>query len=222
LVGGVGILALAVTDLRKNRDAKALLLLLWIFGTFLFTSVCNWTIAARNILPLVPAAAMLLARRLEERQEVFPTGFRFAWGSVALSFAVSWMLARADLKVAESARTAAQTVYEKLVWHFQSITFEGHWGFQYYMEQLGATAAEKTHLDLTPDRAVVVPLGNSPFGLPPKESAVLSDEYDLSSSYPLALMSVDEGAGFYSDAWGPVPFVFCHPPIDCYQVYRGR
>ena len=36
LVAGVSILALVVLDLRRHRDASALLLALWIGGTFLF------------------------------------------------------------------------------------------------------------------------------------------------------------------------------------------
>jgi hypothetical protein len=222
VVGGVALLVLTVIDALRHKDAKSLLLLLWICGTFIFTCACNWTVAARNILPLVPAAAFLLVRRLELPPAGGASLLRFFWGALAVSLTVSLTVAWADFKLAESARTAAQAIYEKLVWRFRSITFEGHWGFQYYMEQLGATAIDKHHVHFAPDTAIIVPLGNSLIILPPKDRATLWDEFDISSSLWIALMSMDHGAGFYSDGWGPAPFVFCRPPVERYQIYRGR
>jgi hypothetical protein len=58
---------LAVTDLWRRRDTVSCLLFLWMAGTALFAGFLNWTIAARSLLPLVPALGILLARRLDER-----------------------------------------------------------------------------------------------------------------------------------------------------------
>ncbi len=65
IAGGISILALACSDFWKRRDAESLLLASWIFGTFIFAAFLNWTINARSILPLIPAAGILLARRLD-------------------------------------------------------------------------------------------------------------------------------------------------------------
>src|SRR5476651_621123 len=40
-VGGIGVLALAVENVWRERDSKSWLLALWVFGTFLFASVFN-------------------------------------------------------------------------------------------------------------------------------------------------------------------------------------
>ena len=66
-IGGVSVLALAVADVWKRRDARSWLLALWVMGTFVFTAVFNWTINGRSILPMAPAVGILLARRLQQR-----------------------------------------------------------------------------------------------------------------------------------------------------------
>ena len=66
IAGGISVLALAIADYRRERDADSLFLLLWVAGTFWFTAYLNWTVNARSILPMVPAVGILLARRLEK------------------------------------------------------------------------------------------------------------------------------------------------------------
>ena len=39
---------------------------LWVIGTFLFAAFLNWTVNARSLLPLTPAVAILMTRRLEQ------------------------------------------------------------------------------------------------------------------------------------------------------------
>ncbi|HWI60003.1 MAG TPA: glycosyltransferase family 39 protein, partial [Bacillota bacterium] len=65
LFAGLSIAALAVREYWEHRDATSALLGLWIVGVLVFASVFNWTINGRSILPMLPAAGMLLARRLE-------------------------------------------------------------------------------------------------------------------------------------------------------------
>lgn len=64
---GIGLLVLAAADLRASRRPEAVLLLLWTLGTFVFASFVNWTVNARSVLPLIPAAGILLARGVERR-----------------------------------------------------------------------------------------------------------------------------------------------------------
>jgi hypothetical protein len=45
-------------------------------------------------------------------------------------------------------------------------------------------------------------------------------KHEPKSSGWLAIMSC--GAGFYSDGWGPLPFIFCRVPPGQYLVYRVR
>ena len=55
------------------QDSLSLLLLLWILGTMAFAGIVNWSVTGRNILPMLPAVAILVALRLEARR---PSGGR--------------------------------------------------------------------------------------------------------------------------------------------------
>jgi len=70
VLAGILILILAAADLWENRNAKSLLLFLWVFGTFLFASYVNWTMSARNILPMTPAVGILVMRRFKGRMSL--------------------------------------------------------------------------------------------------------------------------------------------------------
>src|SRR5437763_6190971 len=60
---GIGILALAMADVVQRKTADSLLLSLWVFGTFFFATMMNWSITARTLLPMAPAVVILLIRR---------------------------------------------------------------------------------------------------------------------------------------------------------------
>jgi 4-amino-4-deoxy-L-arabinose transferase-like glycosyltransferase len=62
---GLVVLLLALRDHMKNRDARSLLLLLWVSGTFVFAGFVNWAVNGRSILPLIPAAGILVMRRID-------------------------------------------------------------------------------------------------------------------------------------------------------------
>jgi hypothetical protein len=65
---GASLIALAAAEWWRRRDSTSLLLLLWILGTMVFAGLVNWSVTGRNILPMLPAAAILIARRLEARR----------------------------------------------------------------------------------------------------------------------------------------------------------
>src|SRR5262249_26330692 len=68
VAGGIVTLALTVTDAWRRRDAESILLGLWVVGTFIFVAFLNWTVNARSVLPLIPAAAILICRRIDDFQ----------------------------------------------------------------------------------------------------------------------------------------------------------
>ena len=62
---GLHLLLLAAADVWRRRDTISMVLGLWIVSGFLFAWLLNWTVSARSFLPLAPAAAILLVRRLD-------------------------------------------------------------------------------------------------------------------------------------------------------------
>src|SRR5881227_2487339 len=117
---GMGILALAAADLVQQKTADSLLLSLWVFGTFFFATMMNWSITARTILPMTPAVVILLIRRFKISAVVAAavTGGRglpilplrtaaATWWPVLPAALVSLLITTADYRLADTARLAA-------------------------------------------------------------------------------------------------------------------
>ena len=109
-VGGVCVLALALADVRQKRDSSSGLLLLWVLGTFLFASFVNWTVNVRSLLPIAPAIAILIARRLEQNKPRLPGGIKSA---LVASAAFSLLAAQSDFMLASAVRQNAKQVCAK-------------------------------------------------------------------------------------------------------------
>ncbi len=223
LAGGFSILALAICDLVEARDADSMFLGIWVAGTFVFACFVNWTINARSILPLIPAAAILLARQLERNERPQSKSRR---PQVALALVLSglvsvWVLA-ADTELANSARTAATDAVQ-FARQAPNIFFEGHWGFQYYMQLAGARALDRRSAVLRSGDVLVVPEDNANVFLAfPERSEFLRSDTVL--FVPLrsgiSIMSRSHAAGFYSASTdGPLPFVFGAATPGRYHLY---
>src|SRR5690606_14711949 len=128
-----------VADLYRNQNPDSLLLALWVVGTIVFAVFVNWTLNARSVLPLAPAAGILAARRLELRWQSFTPGMGWALTAGA---ALSLIVARADFAYAVADRTAAQSLDARFAG--ERLWYTSHWGFQYYLEQQGREPFDRT------------------------------------------------------------------------------
>lgn len=222
VIGG-GLILLATVDLLERKTPVSVLLFLWIIGTLIFACTVNWTVSGRNILPIIPAASLLLMRRLEGHQPLQGwDAIRVCGLPLGVSIVVALVVARADYLAANSARTAASSLVQQLGTNSSAIGFEGHWGFQYYMERLGAKALDRQNLRLASNEAIIVPLGNSYLFPLPRDRVVFLFVYKAQGSKWVATMNAPFGAGYYSDGWGPLPYVFCSVPAEQYLVFRVK
>jgi 4-amino-4-deoxy-L-arabinose transferase-like glycosyltransferase len=220
--GGFGLLALAVKDLYRRRDAESLLLAMWILGAYVFAAFVNWSINGRTVLPMVPAVAIVLMRCLEWRAPS-PADKRLdpsIWPLIPAAV-LALLVTRADYNWATMTRAAAGTILTKYHDDAGTLHFQGHWGFQYYMEQ---GSAKPFDFESSPPQGdlVVVPGINSncaPLAEPTAERLVV-----IGAPYCRwgTTMDADAGAGFYTYESGPVPFLLGPVPPDQYVVYRLR
>ena len=162
-VGGIGVLALAIADIVQRRDAGAWLLALWVLGTFLFAAFFNWTVNGRSILPMAPAVGILIVRRLEKN---FPAGDKvWSRGAViclAASAALSLLVTRADFAARpRRPRKRAGNLRQIAFARPETLWFQGHWGFQFYMEEQGALAIDLANPALKPGDKFAVPVNNT-------------------------------------------------------------
>ena len=212
---GLHILILAISDLIRNKDASALLLFMWVFGTFIFYCYLNWTTSARNILPILPAASILVIRRinfyLKEPQTFFRSQFLYPLLPAAF---ISFLVAYADASWANSQRSAAQTINQKFADHKSDVMFQGHWGFQYYMESLGYKPID---FKKAPEgRIMIIPTNNTNLKQPNMSTFMQIDKVQKQT---LSLLSL---SGWYSSLQGPLPFVLGMTLPEDYIVYSLR
>jgi 4-amino-4-deoxy-L-arabinose transferase-like glycosyltransferase len=220
IAGGIFLLALAVADYWEKRDGNSAFLGLWVLGTFIFAAFVNYTVNARSVLPLIPAAAILMARRIEASgDKVTHLRIKTAVG-LAVCGIVAFLVAGADAGLANSARQAASLIIEKTRGQRGTLWFEGHWGFQYYMEQAGALPLNVREAEFKPGDFIAVPSNNiQTRGINPQLIAS-SEEIELQPARFASTIDGKHRAGFYSAYWGPLPFVIVRPPAERYQILQ--
>lgn len=219
-VGGLHLLLLAATVAWRQRDAISLMLALWIANVFLFATVLNWTVSARSFLPAVPAATILLVRRLKAARE--NSNDQYLWLPLMPAAGITLVLLAANYQLANSTRTAATKITAEYKTTDHNLWIEGHGGFQYYMEKLGCRQVDVEKSLLLPGDIVVASwLGGSTVTLPLGSVGVVENILQpIQSWVNLQGSSTHGSAGFYTSDWGPVPFVFEKNPLQEYFIAR--
>jgi len=214
--GGVCVLALAVADVWRTREPGAYLLAFWVLGVFAFAALFNWTVNARSILPMAPAVAILIARRFEQTRLTLPAGIYFPiMASAVLSFAS----AQADFQMANVTRITAGQFCTKFATLPGRVWFEGHWGFQYYMQSFGAWPLDANASKLQAGDFLIIPEQNSSSPLPTGGKLTCLETVEAPRLAWFATMDPAIGAGFYSSLWGPLPIAFGRTTPEKYIIY---
>lgn len=225
MIAGVSLVWLILQDVLKNKGPESFVLACWILGTLVFACFINWSITARTFLPMAPAVGILLARRLSaclhphQRTQKNPVLII----PLLTSLIVSLAACAADTSWAGSARTAAKSIMEKyggkpgrMVW------FQGHWGFQYYMELEGARPVDIRWGHVPAGDLLIVPAHNTNTHLPPEDRFELKETLEVNTLPWITVMHPIAGAGFYSEYAGPLPFAFGNLPPENFYVYKAR
>ena len=216
VAGAISILSLTLADFWKNKsDATSALLLLWIAGTLFFSIVVNWTVNVRSLLPMAPAVAILIARRLDTARQ---QGLVLAIPLVA-SGAISLWVSAGDAALANTARAAANYVHQKTRDDSSAVWFQGRWGFEYYMQNFGARPLEPDVYRCKFGDLIVLPLYNTALA-PVAMKVTAKESVDFAIHTGVTTMNPDAGAGFYFSGWGPLPFVFGTVPTQRYFMAR--
>lgn len=214
---GAGAVVLAALAMRA-RDLVSLTLSAWVLGTFLFAVVLNWTVASRSFLPALPAFTILLLRAVEMNRGSTRTSLTLWAPVLPLALVTIWITA-ADFSLANTARSAARRIISTHAGGTNTIWFEGHWGFQFYMEAAGAKALDVKAPGASVGDVLVLPENNSNV-FPLSERFV--DRLGTITEQPchfLATMNRETGAGYYAADWGPLPFTFGAVGQERYHVF---
>jgi 4-amino-4-deoxy-L-arabinose transferase-like glycosyltransferase len=212
------LVGLLLDELTRRRDPTALLLCLWVAGTVVFAAGLNWTTSGRAVLPLAPPLALLLVRRIERsRAALLAPGRTPIATALALAAGVSLSVAHGDHEFAASAREAAEILHARRT--DERIWFEGHWGFQYYMQRAGSTPIDYRASQLETGDWIVLPQTNSNVRWPPAGTFEPVDRIELPLQTLASTLS-GPGAGFYSSIYGPLPYTLGRPEPEQYLVAR--
>lgn len=217
---GAGILLAMVFDVARRRDAQSALLLLWVLGSLAFVTFLNWSITSRTLIVLVPPTCIIAARRLDDAEaEQVLAAKPISVGGLVVAALISLALSTADYRWAVANKRAAMALTKKYRADGATVWFVGHWGFQYYAQRAGGVAMEYDRLDLRPGEHVLSPEINSNIRPPSQRIATVVEEVSVPPVWP-TLMSNEAAAGFYSSAWGKLPYSLTSTSADHFTVYR--
>jgi 4-amino-4-deoxy-L-arabinose transferase-like glycosyltransferase len=219
LCGGLSLAWVAVREAYLRRDATSFLIVSWLGLTFVFTAAVNWSVNGRSLVTLVPAAGLLLAHTQPDLGN-WPQKRLVLWSLPSLLLAL--LVTRSDYEMAWAARRGAERIavgFQQANLGNRRLWFEGHWGFQYYMEKNGAHAMDLNRTPFQTGDIVAIPLNNSNLIKPPRQDAALWRTFAIPYSLPITVMNNETGAGYYADHWGGLPFVFGMRGFEKFNIY---
>jgi 4-amino-4-deoxy-L-arabinose transferase-like glycosyltransferase len=208
---GAALLWFCCMDVAGRQDHVSIFLCIWVLGTFVFASFLNWTMSARALLPLAPAMGILVSRRMKTGAVKKPALVIFA----TFSILISYVLVCADYSLANISRKAAQDIMTRYSAKNRTVWFQGHWGWQYYMEKYGAKALDLHESNVKPGDLIVFASSNTNVEFFP---TTVVTYFPTLSIEPFPLASLMTGAGFYSSVWGPIPFAFGPTPPVSFDI----
>jgi len=226
-VAGASIMVLSIGEFFRRRDAAALLLALWVAGTFVFAAFLNWTVSGRTVLPIAPAAGMIFARRMEEKDDKKMKAILKLYLPLVPTLITAVFVAWADYDFAKAERFAANYIYAKYANGARHIWFQKHWGFQYYMESHGEKAVAIDWHDSHISKGDIVVFSLTHYRPGGHSKALIPTIETLSFTPSGGLATVDPGtyskttAGFYSSTSAALPYFLGPQSGDIYLVKQA-
>ena len=163
-----------------------------------------------------------MARRLDQLDfDCIPQLQRKVALALVLSGVVSFWLAKADADWANSAEQAAVFIHQQTENQPGTVWFQGHWGFQYYMQLLGERPVDFLRTGMQRGDVLVVPENNADaYRMPTAQFVASTNVLQIKLPQPLSTMRWRSGAAFYSSFYGPLPFAFGPSETERYYVFR--
>jgi hypothetical protein len=135
---------------------------------------------------------------------------------------VSLLVAQADYQWAESARIAASNLTKRFGAEPQKLQFQGHWGFQYYMEENGARPFDLRSKKVVPGNWLIEPCNNTNVRPLPETFGHFVETARYPSSRWITVHTPARGASFYASSFGPLPWALGPAHEETYDVLQLR
>jgi hypothetical protein len=212
---GTAVLVDALVDAIARRDAIDVGLALWLLiavPTALYSQL-----PPKYLVPSAPAMAVLIVRGAERQAR---TSWRALAALAAIGVALGVLVIRADAAMGEVGRTGGEIVAEevKKAAPGQWVWADGAWGFQWYAMRAGAHPLSKA--GRLPKLGDVVVVGEQGWVLQlswKKQQRLRRLDFDEPGGRILT-----PPAGFFSNGWGPLPWVWSDEPLSPIEVWEFR
>jgi 4-amino-4-deoxy-L-arabinose transferase-like glycosyltransferase len=208
------VLADIAADAWSRRDQVQMVLWAWLLLPL--PTLAYLHLPPKYLVPAAPAIALLVARCLAElplRRARLVGG-----ATVATGLVLGILIIRADARQANFGRRAASELVAPLVQRGERVWFAGHWGFQWYAEKAGGRVVTTDPPRPQPGDSIVSATfarGGALVETIPRRHLVGG----LREAGPGGRV-MGEGAGFYSNAWGYLPWTWGTGEIEHFRVWQ--
>jgi hypothetical protein len=202
-------------DAILRRDRVQLALWTWLF--LAAPVVAYLHLPSKYLLPSVPAAAILVVRLMPQEA----ARARWAIPSTALAGVLLGLLILLGIRdLARIQKRAVSELIEPAMKTGERVWFSGHWGFQWYAEQAGATPVVLEPPFPQPNDVIVVSEIDFPTFSREWKARSVERRVCYASSGPGRIMDFPAGAGFFSSPFGYLPWVPGSGDASCFEVWR--
>jgi len=214
-----GLAAAVLTDILRDgwrrRDAVQLALGMALFAPLPVGLYQHFP--SKYLVIAAPAAALLVARLMARSN--LTSDWRLLAPVMSAGVLLGVLIVHADAAFADLGRRAATEFISAQTAKGERVWFAGHWGFQWYAERAGAKVLVQHGPGPRPGD-LIVSSQNALGGIidlfePRTLVSVLADERPGGR-----IMSRQDGAGFYSNAWGYLPWTWSDSVLDRYTLWR--
>ncbi len=103
-----------------------------------------------------------------------------------------------------------------------AVWFQGHWGFQYYVQEGGGQTLDWERTTLDAGDLVVIAMNNYDSGRLSEDRFDIVDELEYEVFPYASTLYPRYGASFYSSLLGPLPYVFGTGQKETYIVVKAK
>lgn len=213
---GLSVILDVLIDAVHRRDGLQLALWTWLLVPL--PVVIYTHLPAKYLVASVPAACLLVARAAARS----PAVGRWVVGTASIAgLCLGVAILQADARFAEVARAGVRRLVTPELVQGRTLWYDGHWGFHWYAEEAGARPWTATRDQPRPGDLILTntvrptPLDERVFG-----ALVHLGRYEDRTPGG-RVMNLAADAGFYSNAWGYLPWSWGDGVIDAIDLWQA-
>jgi hypothetical protein len=214
---GMAVLVDVLSDAVWRRDRDQVLLGAWLL--LALPTLGYEHLPAKYLVPSAPAVALLVARLFRRNDGRLPSGA--AWAVVTAGALLSVLISLADSEFTDVGRRVARDLIAPGVRAGGQVWYGGAWGSQWYAMQAGATMLANTKPFPIPGSFMITSWYTPGVHLTASASFDSMDTRRFVSRFG-RVMSREDGAGFYSNWYGYLPWTWHNGEIESVTLWRVR